>query len=153
MKYKLVIIFTNIFLSVADGKCTTTIALPDTVAKPWRIKEPAFIEKYGENEKTKKFIEAWFTKRHLFTALSAAGGAVTVGLAFLIKEPSQNSGNAYAGLLVAGIVFAVAIGTLFTFGFFIPFLAHSRKRLYRILEKHKNGEKIPKRFKRKLEGD
>jgi hypothetical protein len=79
-----------------------------------RIKESAFIEKYGENEKAKKFIERWFTQRHLFTALSAASGTITAGLAVSIRESSQNSRDAYAGLLVAGIILVAFTGTLFS---------------------------------------
>lgn len=149
MKRRVVILSALLLLLIntASGNFNPT----DTSNKPWRIKESAFIEKYGENEKAKTFIIGWFSKRHVFTALSILSGAGTVGLAVSIREPSQNSRDAYAGLIVAGLIFGVAAGTLITIGFFIPVLTHSRKKLYRLLEKHKNGEQLPKRYRKQLE--
>lgn len=149
MKHKLLIPIVAFIFWASAGNVIAATVFPDTLSKPWRIKESAFLEKYGDSEKTKKFIRGWFTTRHVFTALSAVTGISTAGLALSLVS-SAGSNSSAAGFYELAIVLGVTLGVFITGVFLIPLLTHSRKKLYRILEKHKNGQEIPKKFKRQL---
>lgn len=52
-------LFFLIVFNKANG--TAPVSTPDTSTKPWRMKQSAYIEKYGTNERTKAFITKWFS--------------------------------------------------------------------------------------------
>ena len=145
------ILIFSLFILISFNKVNGTvhISVPDTTAKPWRMKQSAFIEKYGTNEQTKAFIIRWFSKRFLFTSLSGLSGALTAGqvpLALTAGKPSGEASN-----IAIGAVLGFALSSIITIVLLIPVFTYSRKKLYQLLEKHKNGEKIPKRFRKQLE--
>jgi hypothetical protein len=124
---------------------------PDTIPPKQQLTKSYFLEKYSDNDNTRKFIEEWFSQRHTFSALAGLSG---LGAALLTATQKSGSGNSTAidrpflfdpalGLAVVGAIFSVI--------FIIPFIAHSRKKLYRLLEKNKNGEPISKKYRKKLE--
>jgi hypothetical protein len=146
MKYRLLIPIVAFIFWACTGKSAAATVSPDTLSKPWRLNKQEFLKRYGDNEKVKKFITAWFTTRYVSSALSAATGIAT-GVLIIDLAPYAAGGNAYAALSLVLVGFT---GTLMTIIFLIPFLTHSRKKLYKILEKYKNRQEIPRRFRRQL---
>jgi hypothetical protein len=123
---------------------------PDTSIKKQRLTKSWFLEKYGDNNNTKNFIEAWFFRRHFFSALAGLSGFGAVVLTAMQKSGSGNSTaidrpflfDPALGLAVAGAIFSVI--------FIIPVITHSRKKLLRILNSYKAGKPVPKKYKKKL---
>ena len=124
---------------------------PDTIAKKQRLTKSYFLEKYGDNDNTRKFIEAWFFKRHFFSALAGVSGfGAAVLTATHVKSGSGNSAAIDRPFLFDPALGLAVVGAIFSVIFIIPVITHSRKKLLWILDSFKARKPVPKKYRKKL---
>jgi hypothetical protein len=148
MKIKIAILFVGLFLTINAAFGNFSAPVMDTSYQPNSLKESAFLKQYGTDDTSRALILHWFTKRHLFSALTILSGAGTVGLA--VSPGSQKGTNSAAGFYAIGLVLGIAVGTMVTIAFLIPFLTHSRKKLLRLLTNYRDNGALPKKYRKKL---
>lgn len=124
------------------------IQTPDTSHKPWRISKEQFIQKFGHDDTSKALIDYWFYTRE-------TGWLVTIPTSVLTVL--TGAGFFYVLSVDESSLIAIATGTLFLpclilLSLCIVFLTqHSKKKLYKLLQIHQSGKRLPAKLSKELE--
>lgn len=137
------------------GNCSSaTIPNSDSLKKPWRINKEQFIDKFGNSDTSKAFINFWFSNRKIGVATTAITTpfAGLVGIHFF-KMVSKNPVNpgAYAPVLSFSFGLLFSILFLLSLAGFLKIIRFSRKKLYNLLVAYQSGQGLPERIRKKSE--
>ncbi len=148
-----VLILCLLFFQTTTFAAELVIDNDSTVEKHtfWRMDKEGFVEKFGSDDTTSALINMYFRTRNegiLTFLLSTPMPYVLGGIGVVLD--SGTSETVIPIFTATGVVIGTFIGSVMFFSGSIRWISYPRKRLYFILEKHKQGEPLPKSLTKRI---
>lgn len=138
----------TVFLSLQINATFANYNPADTSARPWHLSKPEFLKRYGDDDTSRALIRYWYNERNVLSYLTTASVLTVAGGGIGILA-TQNS-STLPDIASLAYVLLMGIGTIAFIPFFTGLLFRSRKKLWRLIDKYKKGEGLPKGVKRRL---
>ena len=116
--------------------------------KPWKITEQQFLDQYGKDDSSRALIRFYFekkriTKRSTSNLVIITGGFAVITGALIVATQNSRSDN-LAAVFVAFLSTSLSVFLTFLFGVALIFM--SRKYLFKLLNKHQSGKRLPRKI-------
>ncbi|HYM94525.1 MAG TPA: hypothetical protein VET23_10325 [Chitinophagaceae bacterium] len=152
---KIVLIFSAYCILSIHATGATIFTDTTQPRKPWKISQQQFLERYGKDDTSRRIIHYFLALRKTGKIITISAGLLTAGLGFYFDRVIVKGEGArlapgglvgfFWGIAVAATIWGLGITTLLSAYLWI---AHPRKKLWKILNNYFSGKGIPPDLKK-----